>query len=143
MINKNIRSISITSTNHISRIAAENNPTAIFTNILTVFKNLSDISFDTVSQLNTFRLCFGTTLTFASPTLMKLHVKVRRIDDCLYFLDGRFNQLQTFHVNINFVDHRSAMIHDKVSYFRIHRKVFFSQQEITSTVYVKCLCRLF
>ncbi|CAF3552388.1 unnamed protein product [Rotaria socialis] len=38
--------------------------------------------------------------TVISSNLLELHVLVEFFTDCLYLLDGRFNQLHTFHVNI-------------------------------------------
>ncbi|CAF1460558.1 unnamed protein product [Rotaria sordida] len=37
---------------------------------------------------------------FTLSTLLELHVSVTNFSDCLYLLDGRFNQLHTFYVNI-------------------------------------------
>ncbi|CAF4277874.1 unnamed protein product, partial [Rotaria sordida] len=75
--------------------------TLIFTNIFSVFNNLKYFNFDPSS------ICYQTILfknssspIFSSTTLLELHVKVDAIGDCLYLLDGRFNQLRSFHVHI-------------------------------------------
>ncbi|CAF3876280.1 unnamed protein product [Rotaria sordida] len=74
--------------------------TLIFTNIFTIFNNLKYLNFDpslTCYQGIYFENSFPTIL---SSTLLELHIKVRTIDDCLYLLDGRFNQLRSFYVHI-------------------------------------------
>ncbi|CAF5055349.1 unnamed protein product, partial [Rotaria sp. Silwood1] len=38
--------------------------------------------------------------TFRSSTLLKLNIRVQCFDDCLYLLDGRFNQLHTLCVDL-------------------------------------------
>ena len=43
---------------------------------------------------------------FFSCTLLELHVVVDSCSDCLYLLDGRFNQLHTFYVIIRSYDSR-------------------------------------
>lgn len=86
-----------------------------------MFNNLCYINFDSVFQSNIFRLSFGITPTFFSSTLMKLHINVGRIDDCVHLLDGRFNQLETFHVNIEYAHGRSRpIINEKVGYFQTY-----------------------
>ena len=39
-------------------------------------------------------------LSFSSSTLRKLDLKVQTFGDCLYLLDGRFNQLHTFYIEL-------------------------------------------
>ncbi|CAF1483931.1 unnamed protein product [Rotaria sordida] len=47
------------------------------------------------------RISFGYLLpTVFSSTLLELRVKVTSVDDCLFLLDGRFNQLRAFYVDI-------------------------------------------
>ena len=93
--------------------------TVIFTNILNMFNNLRDIKCHSDFQLNLFRLNLsGSTTMFFSSTLTKLHIKVERINDCLHLLDGRFNQLETFYINVEYVlDRPLPMINEKVSCF--------------------------
>jgi hypothetical protein len=54
--------------------------------------------------------------TVISSTLLELYVDLDIFSDCLYLLDGRFNQLRTFHVNIDFIILR-FVINNKVDYF--------------------------
>ena len=119
-IKKKIQSLNITLTKSNRRKSKENLSTVIFTNIWTKFPNLCYINCDSVFQSDIFRLYFdGITPTFFSSTLMKLHINVGYMDDCLHLLDGRFNQLETFHVNIDYVHGRSSpMINEKVGYFQ-------------------------
>ncbi|CAF2601687.1 unnamed protein product [Rotaria sp. Silwood2] len=43
--------------------------------------------------------------TFRSSTLLKLNIRVQCFDDCLYLLDGRFNQLHTLCVDLVHINH--------------------------------------
>ncbi len=52
-----------------------------------------------------------------SLTLLELHVKVDSFDDCLYLLDGRFSQLQTFYVDIPSAYTRSYLKINKVCFY--------------------------
>jgi len=64
------------------------------------------------------KLSFGTSppAVFSS-TLLKLHVGLVDFIDCLYLLDGRFNQLHTLHVHISFIGPLCSTINNKVNYF--------------------------
>ncbi len=118
LFNKKIQSLVITLANKPKETSKENFITSIFTNILTVFTNLRYFKCDRVFELHRSRLWFNeTTRPFFSSTLIELHINVLGINECLYLLDGRLNQLQTFYVDIDFVDHRSLIINQKVSYF--------------------------
>ncbi len=55
--------------------------------------------------------------TVISSTLLELYVGLNKFSDCLYLLDGRFNQLHTFHVNIEFITSSRSIINSKVQYF--------------------------
>ncbi|CAF2368097.1 unnamed protein product [Rotaria sp. Silwood2] len=87
--------------------------TLIFTHIFNMFTNLQYLN------LNPF-LCDQRTsfvyspLTVFSSTLLELHVKVNFINDCLYLLDGCFNQLRTFCVDIVFSIPRSPIKINKI-----------------------------
>ena len=63
--------------------------------------------------------------TFYSSTLLKLYIKVPSFDKYLYILDGRFNQLQTFCIDLNNI-YPSYDIEDQVNFTR---KVFSCQSE--------------
>ncbi|CAF2565517.1 unnamed protein product [Rotaria sp. Silwood2] len=46
-----------------------------------------------------------------SSNLLELHIWMTHFTDLLYLLDGRFNQLHTFHVNILIIKCTSSTIH--------------------------------
>ncbi|CAF3357621.1 unnamed protein product [Rotaria sp. Silwood2] len=72
----------------------------IFTHIFTMFTNLKYLNFGPSSkdyQRLSFRMSPPTCF---SSSLLELHVRVDLFSDCLYLLDGRFNQLHTFDIHI-------------------------------------------
>ncbi|CAF4479334.1 unnamed protein product [Rotaria socialis] len=72
----------------------------IYTQIFTMFSNLEYLDFDP-SFNNYHVLSFGVSPpNIFSSTLSKLNVMIHTYRDCLYLLDGRFNQLHTFYVTI-------------------------------------------
>ncbi|CAF4914446.1 unnamed protein product, partial [Rotaria magnacalcarata] len=86
-----------------NRISANHDNAIIFTNIVTVFANLQCLNFDS-SSIYSQRLSFDiSSPTFISSTLLELHVDVEHFNDCLYLLDGRFNQLRILHINIAWI----------------------------------------
>ncbi|CAF3824208.1 unnamed protein product [Rotaria sordida] len=48
-----------------------------------------------------------------SSILKELHITVKYFHDCLYILDGCFNQLEKFFVNIDFIYNQSSTINDQ------------------------------
>ncbi|CAF2987020.1 unnamed protein product [Rotaria sp. Silwood2] len=70
--------------------------------IVNAFTNLMDLTLYESSFINRIPLYFndGFFSTFRSSTLLKLNIRICTIDDCLYLLDGRFNQLHTLYVDI-------------------------------------------
>ncbi|CAF3393366.1 unnamed protein product [Rotaria sp. Silwood2] len=48
-----------------------------------------------------------------SSNLLELHVHVVCFTDCLHLLDGRFNQLHTFHVDISFISSDTLTINNE------------------------------
>jgi hypothetical protein len=93
--------------------------TIIFTNIFKNFSNLKYFNFDpsfTCDQLISFNLSPPTVF---SSTLLTLHVKVASINDCLYLLDGRFNQLHTLYVYIELpFSRRPLKINNNVCFYK-------------------------
>ncbi|CAF3482749.1 unnamed protein product [Rotaria sp. Silwood2] len=71
----------------------------VFIHILTTFTNLKYLNFG--QSLRYERLSF-----YLSPpsvicsTLLELHVNLQYLADCLYLLDGRFDQLHTLNIHI-------------------------------------------
>ncbi|CAF1375581.1 unnamed protein product [Rotaria sordida] len=73
----------------------------IFTQIFTMFKNLQYLNFSPFNGSNYHRLTFGVSPpNILSSTLLQLRVVIDSYEDCLYLLDGRFNQLNTIYVTI-------------------------------------------
>ncbi|CAF3060492.1 unnamed protein product [Rotaria sp. Silwood2] len=73
----------------------------IFDKILTVFTRLITFVLYESSDKNCVRLHFDDFQLpkIRSSTLMKFNIRVHTFDDCLYLLDGRFNQLHTLYVD--------------------------------------------
>jgi hypothetical protein len=91
--------------------------TLMFTHIFNMFTNLQYLNFDPFF-LCYQRISFGSSpSTVFSSTLLELRVKVMYVQDCLYLLDGRFNQLQTFCVDIGISSSRSVLIINKVCFY--------------------------
>jgi hypothetical protein len=117
MFKKQITSLDITMAVNEKRTSMKET-TSLFTNVLTVYTNLRYLNCRS-SSYDTFygSLFFDVTPTFSSSTIIELHVYVSGFSDCLYLLDGRFNQLRTFYVNIRFIPPISQLMINKVSYF--------------------------
>ncbi len=111
-------------------LSAEDGSTTVFTDVLSVFTNLHYLEFHSPpSAAYSQRLSFGNKLpTFFSPTLMEFHVNVCTFNDCLHMLDGRFNQLRTFHVKISMVLPPSPKIDNKVSYSIKTKELLFKDE---------------
>ncbi|CAF3894576.1 unnamed protein product [Rotaria magnacalcarata] len=102
--------------------------TIIFQRIIKIFTNLqymnfcpSTIWYSSIS-LNAF------TENFASSTLLELHVTVHDFGDCLYLLDGRFNQLHTFYVSVADIQSSQQIIENmeilpNLKYFSLYSNV--------------------
>jgi hypothetical protein len=79
----------------------------IFTHICVMFTNLQYLNFGLSSSNKCQQLSFGSygssPLAVSSSTLSELHIRLPRFIDCLYLLDGRFNQLHTLYVYITFI----------------------------------------
>ncbi|CAF4541005.1 unnamed protein product [Rotaria socialis] len=103
----------------------------IFQRIIKIFTSLqylnlcsSSIWYSRIS-LNAF------TRDLASTTLLELHVTVNNFDNCLYLLDGRFNQLHTFYVNVADIQSSQKTINNmenlpNLKYFSLYSNVVTS-----------------
>ncbi|CAF3716482.1 unnamed protein product [Rotaria socialis] len=75
----------------------------IFTHLCAMFTNLRYLNFGP-SLSKCQQLSLGTSsLAVVSSTISELHICVPCFMDCLYLLDGRFNQLHTLYVYITFI----------------------------------------
>ena len=89
----------------------------VFTYILTIFINLRYLNFGPSSN-GYQELSFGISApTVFSSNLLELHVNVDRFTDCLYILDGRFNQLRTLYITISMIFSSRLIIDNKVGDF--------------------------
>ncbi|CAF5133013.1 unnamed protein product, partial [Rotaria sp. Silwood1] len=87
--------------------------TIVFPHIFTMFINLQYLNFG-ISSTFYETLSFGMSPpSFTSSNLLQLHVRVDYFTDCLYLLDGRFNQLHTFNVNIDIICSTTLTINNK------------------------------
>jgi hypothetical protein len=92
----------------------------LFTRIFTVFTNLTYLNSNMFIRIDIDRPNVSISTT-SSSTLVELHINVARFGDCLYFLDGRFDQLRSFYVKISIISSHhmnpSSIIDNKVGYF--------------------------
>ena len=75
---------------------------ADFNYILTVFTSLNSLTLYESSYKNRVPLLLDDPPlpTFFSATLLKLDIRIQSFDDCLYILDGRFEQLHTLNIEL-------------------------------------------
>jgi hypothetical protein len=93
--------------------------TDIWNHIFTVFTRLITLMLYESSHSKCVRLVFDDPPppTFSSSTLRKLKIRLQTFNDCLYLLDGRFNQLQTLIVDLMKI-HPPDEIKIQVSFIR-------------------------
>ncbi|CAF1272437.1 unnamed protein product [Rotaria sordida] len=99
----------------------------VCTYVLTMCTNLLCLKFHPYSDIYvdfSERLSFESikSASFFSSNLMELHINVDDFTDCLYLLDGRFQQLRTFYVDIRLFTPPSQAIINKKEL--IHLKCF-------------------
>ncbi|CAF5065611.1 unnamed protein product [Rotaria sp. Silwood1] len=104
-LNNQLLSLTIDiSTNRTQDYLTKNNA-IIFNRIFTMFPNLQYLNFGR-SSIYDERLSFGLrALTVISTNLLELHVYLDSFFDCLYLLDGDFNQLHTLYVDLSVIGH--------------------------------------
>jgi len=90
----------------------------LFTNLLMMFTNLESFKFG-LSLIDDQYISFEASLLWISSSkLLELHVNVATLNDCLYLLDGRFDQLRIFYVQIFRIEYNSHLrSHRSVSLF--------------------------
>jgi hypothetical protein len=98
-------------------ISTKNVAKFVFIQILTMFTNLQFLcfgpSFIYQQRLSFFDNSFP--IVFSS-TLLELRVGLQTFRDCLYLLDGCFDQLRTFHVKISLIYGSNKPINNKVDF---------------------------
>ncbi|CAF4062341.1 unnamed protein product [Rotaria sordida] len=86
---------------------------SLFTHIFSTFTNLRSLKFG-LSPIWCQLLVFSTPpSTVICSNLLELHVSLQRFIDCLYLVDGRFNQLHTLHVHIGVISSSRILINNK------------------------------
>ena len=102
--------------------------TNVFTNLFIMFTNLKSFKFDSCSIKDQYISFDISPPLISSSKLVELHVNVPTFNDCLYLLDGRFDQLRVFFVRISWIEFSSRLkSHRKVICFprRIEKLRFF------------------
>ncbi len=87
----------------------------LFTYILTMFTNLLHLKFYQNLNNPTGFVLFNDQSSMFCSTLVELHINVYFFDDCLFLLDGRFNQLRILLVNVFHIWRLRSTITNKVS----------------------------
>ncbi|CAF0968699.1 unnamed protein product [Rotaria sordida] len=93
-----------------------NNNAIIFNRIFTMFSNLEYFNFGR-SSISDERLsfCFRCP-TVISRNLLEFHVCLKTFYDCLYLLDGHFNQLHTLYVDVGVINFMNRSVNNTVNY---------------------------
>jgi len=91
----------------------------IFSRVLTIFTNVRLLNFDPSFDMKIEPVSFNWELIqpFSSSILKELHMNVKHIHDCLYLLDGCFNQLEKLYFNIDIICPHRSTINTKVYSF--------------------------
>ncbi|CAF1484567.1 unnamed protein product [Rotaria sordida] len=84
----------------------------VFIHILTIFTKLEYLIFDVTIAFDRLSF-FMSPPTIISSTLLELRVSVSAFSDCLYLLDGRFNQLRALYVEIHSIHSSRLTINNK------------------------------
>ncbi|CAF0910860.1 unnamed protein product [Rotaria sordida] len=95
---------------HISILKKDVNK-IIFTQIFTMFNNLQYSTFGPSSMWHQQFSFDMPSPSVISSNLLELRIRVTYFTDLFYLLDGRFNQLHIFHVNIMSIERTSSTIH--------------------------------
>ncbi|CAF1502373.1 unnamed protein product [Adineta steineri] len=93
----------------------KNYTTNIYAHILSFFKNLKKLNVveSTDEPYPPLSLCDLSLNTFSSSILTHLYINVYTMNDCLYLLDGRLQQLTTLSVHVHIIDDSSTIVHSK------------------------------
>jgi hypothetical protein len=87
----------------------------LFIYILNMFTNLLHLKFYQNLNNPTEFVLFNDQSSMFCSTLVELHINVYFFDDCLFLLDGRFNQLRILLVNVFHIWRLRSTITNKVS----------------------------
>jgi hypothetical protein len=107
----------------------------LLTRIFTVFTNLTYLNLNKFTRIRIDHSNIFIPTTFSSSTLVELHINVARFGDCLYLLDGRFDQLRSFYIKISIISSHlmnpSSVIDNKVGYFGKKTNICFIEIILT------------
>lgn len=100
------------------------NPLAkIFLNILLTFTNLRHLKFYPSTSNRIAYISFAKQFpTFSCSTLVELHMNVYRLDDCLFLLDGRLNQLRILFLTTFYILPLQSTNINKVLFYKKYLK---------------------
>ena len=90
--------------------------TCLFTHIFDKFTNLRMLNLGPSSIWYQYLSFNNSSPTVISSTLQELYVGLEYFTDCLYLLDGRFDQLRKFHINIDSIE-MPVIMNNMVKYF--------------------------
>ncbi|CAF4196107.1 unnamed protein product [Rotaria sp. Silwood2] len=124
-LNNQLLSLTIDISTNRTQDYLTNNNAIIFNRIFTMFPNLQYLNFGRSSICDErLSFCF-TRLTVISTNLLELHVCLRSFYDCLYLLDGHFNQLHTLYVDLSVIGYKKIRVNNmkklpSLKCFRLH-----------------------
>jgi len=95
-----ISSLIVNISENLRRSSIDNVIKCAFTHILTMFTNIKYLNFGESLRSDQRLSFYLSPPSVISSTLLELHVSLVYFSDCLYLLDGRFNQLHTLYVYI-------------------------------------------
>ncbi|CAF4069433.1 unnamed protein product, partial [Rotaria sordida] len=96
-----ISSVIVNISKNVGRSSIDNVIKCAFTHILTVFTSIKYLNFGESLRSDQRLSFYLSPPSVISSTLLELHVSLEYFSDCLYLLDGRFNQLHTLYVYIS------------------------------------------
>ncbi|CAF1373781.1 unnamed protein product [Adineta ricciae] len=82
----------------------------IFKNLIHMFSNLKSLDLNPFKVYHQITTMSKTHLSVYSSTLRESSIQLRWIDDCLYILDGRFDQLCVFNVKVMYSSRSRSLL---------------------------------
>ena len=115
-MNNQILSLTIDISTNRTQDYLRNNNAIIFNRIFTMFPNLQYLNFGRSSIWDERLSCCFRRPTVISRNLLELHVCLKTFYDCLYLLDGHFNQLHTLYVDLDVIGDVNRGVNNIVNY---------------------------
>ncbi len=82
-----------------------------------MFTNLQYLNFGRSSICDERLFFWFTRPTVISTNLLELHVCLNTFSDCLYLLDGHFNQLRILYADVSMIVSSNGRVNNTVDYF--------------------------